>query len=476
MRKFFSLEKQISIGVLFISLILTAILSSISFYLEYKKEISTINQAVEQIEKSIVPSLIESVWDFDEVKINLVLDSIEKIPNILHAGIIDKEKSSFHKDDICNQKYRLEKNEFYFSIPLIKNFNNEQKNIGNLEIYASDEPIIFNIKKRAHSFFLLEFLKSLIVIILILIFLRKFITHRLLSIYSKIKDGDLFYIDENKSHFFNDEISTLINLLNIKSDKIKSLTESNNELIKNQSEEIQLRKMEAIEASRLTSLAEMSSGIAHEINNPLAVMKGTISILEKTLKTEIESNQNLANQFLRLNNMIERIIKIIKSMRLSSRDCSEDPFEKINFSSMLDDIISLSSIRLKNSDIHLINNNIVGKSISIRCRSGQIFQVMINLINNSADAISFLNEKWIKIDSFTENKFLYIKITDSGNGIPPHVLQKLFQPFYTTKEVGKGTGLGLSISRKIINEHQGTLYYNPKSENTQFIIELPLEN
>ena len=113
-------------------------------------------------------------------------------------------------------------------------------------------------------------------------------------------------------------------------------------------------------------------------------------------------------------------------------------------------------------------------NVEIECRSYQIVQVMLNLINNAYDAVLSDKSAWIEISYEVTGTRLIIKVTDSGRGIPEKIAEKIMQPFYTTKAVGQGTGLGLSISKGLVEDHGGTLSYNPKSPNTQFVLELPV--
>ncbi len=109
-------------------------------------------------------------------------------------------------------------------------------------------------------------------------------------------------------------------------------------------------------------------------------------------------------------------------------------------------------------------------------RPTQISQVLLNLLNNSFDAIEERAEKWIRVrfEINSNKKILIIKVTDSGDGIPNEIVHKMMNPFFTTKDIGKGTGLGLSISKGIIEEHGGHLIYNAQSKNTEFVVELPI--
>ena len=97
----------------------------------------------------------------------------------------------------------------------------------------------------------------------------------------------------------------------------------------------------------------------------------------------------------------------------------------------------------------------------------------MNLLNNAFDAISGRNERWIRIESSQDAAGVLVRVTDSGEGISKEVLDQIFDPFYTTKELGKGTGLGLSISATILTGHGGRLYHNADNPNTQFVLAFP---
>ena len=108
--------------------------------------------------------------------------------------------------------------------------------------------------------------------------------------------------------------------------------------------------------------------------------------------------------------------------------------------------------------------------------AAQISQVLLNILNNSSDAIALSENPWIEISfDFAKPGLTYVSITDSGHGIPVNIADRMMDPFFSTKEVGRGTGLGLSISRGIIEDHGGRLWYDRESPNTRFVIELPVE-
>jgi signal transduction histidine kinase len=124
-----------------------------------------------------------------------------------------------------------------------------------------------------------------------------------------------------------------------------------------------------------------------------------------------------------------------------------------------------------NIQIDLTNENF---QLIINCCRVQLSQVILNLLGNSFDAIENLEERWVEVRCEKNEQNLIIKLIDSGNGIPSAIKEKIFQPFFTTKEIGKGTGLGLSLSHSIIKNHQGIFSLDENMKNTCFVITLPL--
>lgn len=235
---------------------------------------------------------------------------------------------------------------------------------------------------------------------------------------------------------------------------------------------LEIERAKMVHTSKLAALGEMSAGIAHEINNPLAIIAANANQVKK-IASELKFDSAI-NHIVTIENMIKRITKIIKGLRNFARESDNDPIQKYSVAILLDDILGICSERLKVNSIELIIANHLDPDQSIECNPTQISQVLLNLISNSFDSIKEAEERWLKIEIRKVTQYIVFEIIDSGKGINPDVADKIFQPFFTTKEVGRGTGIGLSISKGLIEAHRGKIYLDINSENTKFIIELPI--
>jgi signal transduction histidine kinase len=234
-------------------------------------------------------------------------------------------------------------------------------------------------------------------------------------------------------------------------------------------------QIKALESTaKLATMGEMTAGIAHEINNPLSIIVTKVTVMNAMNEKGTLAKERITTDLEKLKSTADRIAKIIKGLKSLSRNSEGDPLEKVKINKIIQESLEFCEDRLKQRGIELRLNNKVEAEIS--CKEVQVSQVIINLVNNSSDAIMDLPEKWIEIDVATDldkNK-IRINLTDSGKGIPPEIAEKLMTAFFSTKGVGKGTGLGLSISKKIITEHGGDFYLDQSHPNTRFVIELPI--
>ncbi|MGE0762576.1 MAG: ATP-binding protein [Bdellovibrionales bacterium] len=236
---------------------------------------------------------------------------------------------------------------------------------------------------------------------------------------------------------------------------------------------IEEQEAQLVSASRLSAIGEMAAAITHEINNPLAVILGRTEMISSLVdKNQLnpEVLKRLVDTIYITGKRIERIVRSMKTLAYSGSD--EEPFALCSVKEILTDSLELCSQRFENHGIQMQTPKIED-SWMIECRSHQIVQVLVNLMNNAHDAVKQLDDRWVKVELQIKNDLLEISVTDSGQGIPSDVVPKLFDPFFSTKRVQYGTGLGLSISKSLIAAHQGELLYDASNPNTRFVMRLP---
>jgi two-component system sensor histidine kinase DctS len=265
------------------------------------------------------------------------------------------------------------------------------------------------------------------------------------------RDGRNFYGSATVSPLRDDkgEISGFVSM-------IEDITEKRN----------QQEKM--IASARLASLGEMAAGIAHEINNPLTIIGAHAATVRRDMKTGQEGS---VKKLETIERTVQRIAKIIRSLRSLSRETPSEQKSKISIRNLIDETLSFCAERFRSADIELEVS--IDENIFVLGQEHQLSQVILNLLNNAYDATVDAVVKKVRVTAGLKEGWVEICVIDTGTGVSPELREKIMQPFFTTKEVGQGLGLGLSISQGIIASHGGQLSLDPNSAQTKFVIRLP---
>ncbi len=234
--------------------------------------------------------------------------------------------------------------------------------------------------------------------------------------------------------------------------------------------DLELTQEKLVETARLASLAEMAAGVAHEINNPLAIISAFTSASLKICGEESIDREALQRNQKKIQDTVFRISKIVKGLRSLSRDGSHEPNVRLSVTDVISEALSVCSEKFQHQAIKIENR--VETNLFAFGNYVKLGQVFLNLFSNSFDAVSDKEDRWLKISSEESSELIRILVSDSGGGVPAEILQKIFLPFFTTKEVGKGTGLGLSISKSFMEQMGGSLTYDKHATHTTFVLEL----
>ncbi len=324
----------------------------------------------------------------------------------------------------------------------------------------------------------------------------------------KVGEGDLAQRVQNTS---GDEIGELSRAFNKMVEDLRrtreELKNANAELadinkkLHSTLENLKAAHEQLVQSEKMASLGELTAGIAHEINNPVNFVSSSIQPLKDdladvlTIIKEYErviGEKHLENEFEELSRLrrdtseilmgteisdllkgieegAKRTSEIVKGLRNFSR-MDQNEFMKANLNDSLESTLMLLHNTYKN---RIEINKEYGNIPEIDCYPGQINQVFMNILSNAVQAIT--GEGSIFIKTWQEGDQVKISLKDTGAGMTDEVRKKIFNPFFTTKEVGKGTGLGLSISYGIIEKHKGQIeVFSKKAKGSEFVISIPI--
>lgn len=257
------------------------------------------------------------------------------------------------------------------------------------------------------------------------------------------------------------------------------------EALKQAYQELQDTQAQLIQSGKLASIGELASGVAHELNQPLMVIRGTAQLALRNLGENNLNTKEMIEQMEVVNRNTGRMMNIINHLRIFSRQ-SQSHFQPVDVNKIIEESFLMLSEQLRLHSIE-VKKDLDANLPKVKGEASQMEQVIINIITNARDAVADCrlnvekcrNKKaeykgMLEIITKKNQNLVEILVRDNGGGIPAECIENIFDPFFTTKEVGKGTGLGLSISYGIIKDHQGEIEVAETGpEGTTFRIKLP---
>ncbi len=251
--------------------------------------------------------------------------------------------------------------------------------------------------------------------------------------------------------------------------------EDSNEILKKNQETLINQTVKLVQASKASALGEMAGGLSHEVNNSLMVILGSLQQLERKIHQDHGLRPEYDKKMERMVGAIHKIKSVVDGLRFFAQEIESSPRQQVSLREMMERTLNYCHEMLKAHSIQLSMEHI--PEIQLNCQPMQITQAIFSIIKNADEALAKNNdpsEKWVKIKFRKDNGKIKIMISNGGPLIESSIREKLFQPFFTTKDVGEGTGLSLSIARGIFRDHGGDLILDEHEKFTCFTLELPL--
>jgi C4-dicarboxylate-specific signal transduction histidine kinase len=244
--------------------------------------------------------------------------------------------------------------------------------------------------------------------------------------------------------------------------------------IKRREQELRDKQEQLVQAGKMATLGELTTGVAHELNNPLNNIGLFVgNVIDHVRMRQIDEDRTL-HDLGRVMEQVKKATEIISHLRTFGR-AAPVSVGRVSLRDIIERSLSLmhEQMRLRQIDVRI--TWIPGREPVVEGNSIQLEQVVINLLANARDALEEATTKVIGIECGVSENLVSLVVRDTGPGIPAGLEQRIFDPFFTTKEVGSGTGLGLSITYAIIQDHGGTITVeNVDGEGASFRVELSL--
>lgn len=484
------LTKRLLLYILLCSAFVSVCSTFVQLYSFFQDDLSLLEQRFNNIEKSYIPSIASSLWDFNRP---LVAQQIQGIVDLPDISLVRIENDFDYKEQYGNVEVVAKKFEEF---PIV--FSG--KNVGKLQVYADYQDIYNRLWQQAGFIFTSEFIKIFIVAFFIIIIVNKLIIRHLFQITR--------YAQELASHNLDNELklsnrpeskdeldylvsainnmrinlkNEIINLENAENslltlngelevkvhDRTAKLEESNQQL-QDSLDNLTLTQDQLVQSEKMASLGQLVAGVAHEVNTPLGICVTSITALKEKvddLQKAIDS-QELTKSFLTdtLNLLVEyeqiierslnKSVELIRSFKSVAVEQHTDPKMKINLYQHVYDVVNTVKTLFKQKKYHI--NIDVDEKFSLVTYPSAWNQILTNfLMNSHIHGFEDRREGDISIKFTQTNGYLTLLYTDNGKGVDEEFKKRIFDPFVTTKRGQGGAGLGLNIVFNLVNSKLG---------------------
>lgn len=482
--------------------------------LEYFQIKRNIVEQITEIEESFSESLTNSLWEFNDVQTKAIVDGIAKTPSIMYAEARGPEGRLIYGAGADKPTIREKggplffdpSKVFVFEKRLFKNTEDlGREHIGSLTIYSGNAVIFEQLSHIVFSIVINSIIKTIFLWAILLIFfnnrlktpLDEFVTS-IAGINPKNPTPVDLKISNEILEFsrIQNAFNNLINQLRNYKEVLEAIVENKTELLKEKNEEVahlinELNdaQTQILKQEKLTSLGMLSAGIAHELKNPLNLSKNTALMIEDVIEERKDLDPEFKakiKQFIKIAvDSNDRMNHIIQNMLVQARIQNSD-YSDINLKNFIDTNYQiLLKSNNKNAKTDIVFENKTDEDIVLQVQANDFGRLLANLFENSTHSIKekaesegpgYIGVIRVSTEVLKEKESVAIEFWDNGSGIEQKDIDKIMEPFFTTKPSGSGTGLGLYLTYEIVEQHKGKIdIESEKGEYALFRIELPMK-
>ena len=498
------LGRKILVFILLVSSVLSLLATTVQLYSDYRYDLTELEQEFIAIEASHLSALALNLWDFQDKAVEQQLAGIQSLPFINHVELTTPQGTNYSLGNKLDSRDKSQHFEIFY----------QGEKIGDLTVEANYQEIYDKLMQKAGVILLTQFVKTLIAALAIVSIVYWFITRHVYKIEEYVSAFDLKKLDEelilDGNRNDSDELDSVVEALNnmrllvknefrLRIESEQQLSEFNHHLelkIRKRTEELEqslsrLKETQAnlVQSEKMVALGQLVAGIAHEINTPLGIsatanavmLDSVIDASEKVeqgalTKAELErffADQQETSAMLQRN--LERAVNLMRSFKSVAVNQSNDSLLTCNIEQLVNEVLSTVTTMFKSKKYHIKLD--VPKGFSLRTYPSAWTQILTNLLMNShthAFEHQITGDISIHIKQLGSNYQLTYQ--DDGTGIPEHIIDKVFDPFVTTKRGSGGSGLGLNILFNLVFEKlNGTVKVENLDQGCRFTIECPID-
>lgn len=505
------LTKRLLLYILLCSVFVSVCSTLVQLYSSFQDDLTLLEQRFDNIEKSYIPSIASSLWDFNKP---LVAQQIQGIVDLPDIGLVKVENDFDYKDQVGDADLIAKK---VVEFPIIY----DGKAVGNLKVHAHYQDIYQKLWLEAGFILTAEFIKIFIVAFFIIIIVDKLITRHLFRITRYAQQLASHNLDDELTLFNRpekeDELDYLVNAINsmrltLKEEIVKleeaenallalngelevkvhdrtAKLEESNQQLQQSIDNLTLAQDQLVQSEKMASLGQLVAGVAHEVNTPLGICVTSITALKEkvdSLKAAVESKEltrSFLNDTLNLLGEYEQIIErslnksveLIRSFKSVAVEQHTDPEVDINLYQHVYDVVNTVKTMFKRKKYNIQID--VDKEFNLVTYPSAWNQILTNfLMNSHIHGFEDRQEGNISIEFTQSQGYLTLIYCDDGKGISDDFKKRIFDPFVTTKRGQGGSGLGLNIVFNLVNAKlSGTITSLDTDKGVCFKVKVPIQ-